>query len=200
MLRVFKFAHDDTTCLDWSSDSRMLAVGSKDMSVKIYAMDKFKNFSACSLGSHKGTIVGVFFEKDSLDLTTVSQDGMLCVWESNVDPEDLVVETVTPKRAKRVEDSDSEDDLPKNSVENPLEGDGDDLKTDVIPVTEKVFYKRLSRHFLCDNLRKEDRNVSLTSAAYHKDSHVLVTGYSTGAFFIHELPSVNIIHSLRFVL
>lgn len=167
------------------------------MSIKIYALDKFKNFSACSLGSHKGAIVGVFFEKDSLDLTTVSQDGMLCVWESNIDPEDLVLKSMTPKRAKTVADSDSEDDLPKTAVENPLEGVEEESAG--LAVTEKVFYKRLSRHFLCDGLKKEDRHVSLTSAAYHKDSHVLVTGYSTGAFFIHELPTVNIIHSLRFV-
>lgn len=73
MLRVFHHAQDDTTCLDWSSDSRVLAVGSKDMSVKLYSIDKFANFRSYSLGSHKEPIVACFFERYSLDITTISR-------------------------------------------------------------------------------------------------------------------------------
>lgn len=40
MERVFHGAYDETTCLDWSSDSRILAVGSKDMATKLYPLDK----------------------------------------------------------------------------------------------------------------------------------------------------------------
>lgn len=40
MERVFTGAYDETTCLDWSSDSRILAVGSKDMSTKLYPIEK----------------------------------------------------------------------------------------------------------------------------------------------------------------
>lgn len=41
MERVFHGANDETTCLDWSSDSTILAVGSKDMTTKLYCMDKY---------------------------------------------------------------------------------------------------------------------------------------------------------------
>lgn len=40
MERVFSGAYDETTCLDWSTDSRILAVGSKDMSTKLYPIEK----------------------------------------------------------------------------------------------------------------------------------------------------------------
>lgn len=40
MERVFSGAYDETTCLDWSADSRILAVGSKDMSTKLYPIEK----------------------------------------------------------------------------------------------------------------------------------------------------------------
>ena len=61
--------------------------------------------------------------------------------------------------------------------------------------SDKLFYKRLARHYLSD-LIKEHR-VKLTCAAYHKDTHILITGFSNGSFFLHELPEVNHIHSLR---
>lgn len=40
MERVFHGAYDETTCLDWSFDSRILAVGSKDMAAKLYPLEK----------------------------------------------------------------------------------------------------------------------------------------------------------------
>lgn len=40
MERVFHGSFDETVCIDWSSDSNILAVGSKDMSAKLYVMEK----------------------------------------------------------------------------------------------------------------------------------------------------------------
>jgi hypothetical protein len=64
--------------------------------------------------------------------------------------------------------------------------------------SDKLFYKRLARHYLCD-LMKPDREVKLTCAAYHRETHILITGFSNGSFLVHELPEVNHIHSLRYV-
>ena len=64
--RVLKGAFDDTTCICWSSCSRIVAVGSKDNTTRLYAMPKFKNFRICALGGHNEPIVQVFFEKDFL--------------------------------------------------------------------------------------------------------------------------------------
>lgn len=61
---------------------------------------------------------------------------------------------------------------------------------------QKLVYKRLARHYLNDLVRA-DRSATLTSAAYHDSTRVLVTGYSCGSFFLHEMPNVTLIHSLR---
>lgn len=44
---------------------------------------------------------------------------------------------------------------------------------------------------------KEGDFNNLTSAAYHKKTHLLVTGFASGIFHLHELPDFNLIHSLR---
>lgn len=40
MERVFHAAYDETTCLNWSSDSKLLAVGAKDMATKLYSFER----------------------------------------------------------------------------------------------------------------------------------------------------------------
>lgn len=49
------------------------------------------------------------------------------------------------------------------------------------------------RHFF----NKEGDFNTLTAAAYHKPNHILVTGFASGIFHLHELPEFNLIHSLR---
>lgn len=89
-----------------------------------------------------------------------------------------------------------------------------DTKIDESEGKNKLYYKRLARHYLADEVRKDNKGAVLTAAAYHKSTKILVTGkflyclcfinliiyaflgFSTGAFFIHELPDVNLIHSL----
>ncbi|WAR00919.1 PWP2-like protein [Mya arenaria] len=36
----------------------------------------------------------------------------------------------------------------------------------------------------------------ITSTAFHKHTHILVTGFQDGVFFLHEMPDFNLIHSL----
>lgn len=62
----------------------------------------------------------------------------------------------------------------------------------------KLKYKRLGRHYLADIAKTESKDVILTSAAYHSQSHILVVGFSNGGFFLYELPSAILIHSLRY--
>lgn len=49
------------------------------------------------------------------------------------------------------------------------------------------------RHFF----NKDGDFNNLTAAAFHKSSHILVTGFASGIFHLHELPEFNLIHSLR---
>ncbi|KAJ8922015.1 hypothetical protein NQ315_008654 [Exocentrus adspersus] len=207
MERVFHGAYDETTCLDWSTDSKILAVGSKDMATKLYPLDKYgwTNFRIYSLGNHTDGIVGCFFEENSYDITTVSRNGQTCVWECTIDPKDLVpLNEAPPKKKKKVTSDSEEDDI---DVTKSGERTEEELTAALSSVTvsddapqakevNKLFYKRIARHYLGDEARKDNKDAVLTAAAYHRQTKILVTGFSTGAFFIHELPEVNLIHSL----
>jgi len=205
--RVLKGAFDDTTCVQWSPCSRIVAVGAKDNTTRIYALQRFKNFKVYCLGGHNEPIVRVFFDKD-FRVYTLSRNGHLLIWESSVspdqlEPEDPDLKSGKKKKKKEVEDEDEdlgepaeEDDESKAVVANEEE----QSKTQ-----SKLYYTRTHRHFLNDALPKESseqssvsskRHPELTSADYHSGTRILVTGFSSGVFLIHELPEASLVHSL----
>lgn len=119
MKRVFKKSHDEVTCLDWSTCSKLLAVGSKDTTTKIYTVDYLDNLNMYSLSGHTDKIVGTFFEKKSLDLITVSRNGQVCLWEANLDSDELVVSEVQISHRKRrriQKEEESDDDIDEKNV------------------------------------------------------------------------------------
>ncbi|XP_052371653.1 PWP2 small subunit processome component [Oncorhynchus keta] len=181
--------YDETTCIDWTDDSKCFVVGSKDMSTWVFGAERWSNLIYYSLGGHKDIMVGCFFEKDSLDLYTVSQDGTLCVWESDTELDGLVLrKTRLPEeRGEEEERGEGEEEEPRGEVirgkgERPKEKEG----------TKNVRYKQRSKHFF----NKEGDFNNLTAAAFHKHTHILVTGFASGIFHLHELPEFNLIHSL----
>uniref|UniRef100_A0A674E8H2 PWP2 small subunit processome component n=1 Tax=Salmo trutta TaxID=8032 RepID=A0A674E8H2_SALTR len=163
-------------------------VGSKDMSTWVFGAERWSNLIYYSLGGHKDIMVGCFFEKDSLDLYTVSQDGTLCVWESDTELDGLVLrKTRLPAERGEEERGEGEEEEPRGEVirgkgERPKEKQG----------TKNVRYKQRSKHFF----NKEGDFNNLTAAAFHKPTHILVTGFASGIFHLHELPEFNLIHSL----
>ncbi|KAL3276990.1 hypothetical protein HHI36_012350 [Cryptolaemus montrouzieri] len=208
MERVYHTSTDETTCLSWSTDSRLLAVGSKDMSVKVYALDKFANFRIIALRNHTDSIVQCFFEKGSYDLITISKNGQMCVWECNLNLNDLIPWDKAPPRKKQKVEEEVEDNVDELKVIEQTELEITEALKEVSlevenETKEKVdqknhfSYKKLDRHYLADEPRKDDREAVLTSADYHIDSKILVTGFSNGSFFIHEMPDVNLVHSLK---
>lgn len=52
---------------------RCFVVGSKDMSTWVFGAERWANLIYYSLGGHKDLIVGCFFEKDSLDVSSRGQ-------------------------------------------------------------------------------------------------------------------------------
>lgn len=184
--------YDETTCIDWTDDSKCFVVGSKDMSTWVFGAERWANLIYYSLGGHKDVIVGCFFEKDSLNLYTVSQDGVLCVWESDTRPDGLVLKSVDKSKLPRQEAEEEEGD--KDGVE---EGEAEVIRGKAEAPKDKnkvknVRYKQKGKHFF----NKEGEFNNLTAAAYHKPTHILVTGFASGIFHLHELPEFNLIHSL----
>lgn len=73
MERAFHGHTAETTVVNWSFDSTLLAVGAKDTTVKIYSLQNWANFRSITLGSHSDIIVACFFEKKSYDISTLSK-------------------------------------------------------------------------------------------------------------------------------
>ena len=79
-----------------------------------------------------------------------------------------------------------------------------DRRSNLSKIQSKLYYTRTHRHFLNDALPKESsegsvsskRHPELTSADYHSGTRILVTGFSSGVFLIHELPEASLVHSL----
>ncbi|XP_045109366.1 periodic tryptophan protein 2 homolog [Portunus trituberculatus] len=194
MERVFHGAFDDTTCLDWSHDSRLLAVGSRDMTTRICALTKFKNLKEYSIGGIKDTVVGTFFEEKTYDLCTVSADGHINAWDCSVDVDGLIPEKDLYKpKAKNAADE-GEDDIPlpedeeKTTTKEPKEEDDPELP--------KVFYKRRFRVFMDTHMGK--RKVSVTAAQYHKRINMLVVAFASGDFVMLDMKDKGaIVHSLN---
>lgn len=216
--RHFHGANDDILWIDWSSDSRLLAVGARDNTTKICAIEFLENFRPYQLAGHTDTIVGCFFEESSLDVTTISRNGQLCIWECALRLSDLTLKEYKRDTVKD-DDETKEDEIDtKHSVEEPemssnIETDDNNLdESDRIAITGRddqgkvvaeellkphpFHYTRLARHYLLDEVRKSDPKAYLTAANYHQKTHLLITAYSNGAFFLHEMPDVNLIHSL----
>ncbi|XP_063530228.1 periodic tryptophan protein 2 homolog [Cydia strobilella] len=205
MKRVFRKARDDVTCLDWSACSRLLAVGSKDTSTKIYTVDYLDNLNMYSLGGHTDKIVGVFFEKKSLDLITVSRNGQVCLWEANIDMDDLITSGVQISHSKRrkLEESDGEDDVDRKKIVEKEDKDQESENDEEMEEKQKsstyekrLLYKKLGRHYIGDAIRSAHHKVKLSAAQYHKENKLLVTGFTNGMFFLHEMPDMNLIHTL----
>jgi len=191
MLRVLKGAYDETTSISWADNSKLLAIGSKDMSVRIYALEKYTNFQVCCLGGMSDPVVGCFFESSSLDCYSVSRGGQLAVWESSIEVNDL--ETQKDQKEKKKRDKEEDEDI-GDDTDKAEELTANDSTTE----QSKMVYRRSARHFLKDHLENEGRGrgVELSCADYHKETKVLVVGFNSGSFLLLSLPDCSLIHSL----
>uniref|UniRef100_A0A8C5T476 Small-subunit processome Utp12 domain-containing protein n=1 Tax=Malurus cyaneus samueli TaxID=2593467 RepID=A0A8C5T476_9PASS len=180
--------YDETTCIDWTDDSKCFAVGSKDMSTWVFGAERWANLIYYSLGGHKDVIVACFFEENSLDLYTISQDAALCVWQCDTELDGL--KPMPPKdAAKEKKAAEDNEELLEEPKGEEIHGKADPSEQET---RNKVKYSRVAKYFF----NKEGDFNNLTAAAYHKKTHLLVTGFASGIFHLHELPDFNLIHSL----
>ncbi|XP_060689223.1 PWP2 small subunit processome component [Hemiscyllium ocellatum] len=176
--------YDETTCFDWTDDSKCFAVGSVDSSTWVFGAERWVNLIYYSLGGHKDTIVSCFFEEKSLDIYTLSRDATLCVWQCDTEPEGL--QRQFPKSKDKTQ-TDHSQELEGESADI-IQGKGESEQERI----GKVKYSLVGKHYF----NKEKDFNDLTAAAYHKKTHLLVTGFASGIFHLHELPEFNLIHSL----
>ena len=112
------------------------------------------------------------------------------LWEASLQASDL-----KPKEEKsevKKDDENEDDDVPEQD-QNVQELEA---KTESNSKS-KLFYSRSSRHFLKDALPLDSKaKVDLTSADFHAKLKLLVTGFDSGVFLIHDMPDLTLIHSL----
>ena len=169
LYRTFYGFYDETVSIDWTVDSKAFCVGGKDMNVRVYGAQKFDNLIIYSLGGHTDCIVNAFFENNSLDCYSISKNGQLCIWECDTELDDLLP---TSEYTETIEDGEKE--VNKS----------------------KILYKRVAKHNFKDVRVDRSAIGNVTSAAFHKSLHILVTGFHDGAFYLHDMPDFNLIHSL----
>ncbi|BFZ24305.1 hypothetical protein BsWGS_27344 [Bradybaena similaris] len=187
LYRTFPGHVDDTVSVDWTSDSRVLCTGSKDRRTRVIAAQRLKNLNIYDLGGLRDTVVGAFFKHNSLDLYCVARDGYVFVWLC-----DTALDDLEPwEEQKKVEEVDSESDTDEKSKRKGRKKQQEqEEKTDT-----RLLY-RTGGKFSYRDARKDSNFAELTCAAFHKKTHLLVSGFSDGTFFLHEMPEFNMIHSL----
>lgn len=166
LIRTSVGAYDDVTSIDWSSDSKFIIAGGKDMSSRIYSVHKMKHFKPYVLTGHRNVIVNCFFMQNSLNCYTVSKDGALFSWKCDKELEKF--ELVDLKRRHESENEEKESNDKEEFAEWMLD----------------------QKHFFNQD------NTSLTTCQYHKLLKLLVVGFSSGIFMLYEMPEFIQIHSL----
>eukprot|EP00741_Cyanophora_paradoxa_P002463 tig00000076_g2387.t1 len=79
--RTFTGHFDDTTCIDWSPDSRFVMAGSRDQTVRVWSVNPIEGYTPPSLAGHRESIKGCFFAASGQQVYTVAKDGALFVWQ-----------------------------------------------------------------------------------------------------------------------
>ncbi|GAV07744.1 hypothetical protein RvY_17551 [Ramazzottius varieornatus] len=184
--REFYGSHDETTCIDWTSDSKVFAVGAKDMNTRIYPVARCPNLGVYSLGGHSDVILNCFFARNSLALYTLSRSGQLCVWDCDTSLQELWTDDAEEQQPETI----TNDPLTEH---RPTDGDEQPQAEWQPKRRNRIVYTKKARHYYRE-LSKDQSNV--TSSCFHKDTKLLVAGLSNGSFFLHEMPDFTLIHSL----
>ncbi|KAJ3016699.1 hypothetical protein HKX48_003903 [Thoreauomyces humboldtii] len=93
--------YDDVVHLAWSADSRFFITGSKDMTSRIYSVDRLEDFHGAVLTGHRDTVLGAWFSNDMKSVFTVGKDGALFEWNMKEEMEDNLVEDADVQNKKR---------------------------------------------------------------------------------------------------
>ncbi|XP_064636474.1 periodic tryptophan protein 2 homolog [Lineus longissimus] len=187
--KKFYGAYDETVSIDWTTDSQAFVVGSKDMNSRVYGSQRFENLIVYSVGGHSQAMVGAFFEENSLDFYSICERGTVCAWDCDTDLSDL-----RPYTEKEVAESSDEEGDEENNKQKKKESQENEEKQKGLP--GGIRYRKHSKHNYREARGDGSAFAKVASVAFHKRSHILVTGFDDGGFFIHEMPDFNLIHSL----
>ncbi|KAI9766282.1 MAG: hypothetical protein M1840_006696 [Geoglossum simile] len=78
--REYPGHHDAVRHIEWSGDSRFLLSSAKDLTARIWSLDREERFVPTTLAGHREGVQGAWFSKDQETIYTASRDGALFKW------------------------------------------------------------------------------------------------------------------------
>ncbi|KAE8266071.1 hypothetical protein A4X09_0g6269 [Tilletia walkeri] len=181
--RTYVGHHNDILSITWSKDDQFILTTSKDLSARLYSLHPLQGFRPRTFAGHRDQVLGAWFSSDEREIYTVSRDGACFVWKSK----DAALEGW---------DSDGSDE--DEAQEDAMELDGIDPNAGSSKLASTIGGVRwgiASKHYFYQP------DARVTSVALHHShaigaSALLVVGFSSGIFTLHELPSFTLIHTL----
>ncbi|KAL1551424.1 U3 snoRNP protein [Salvia divinorum] len=205
LIRTFSDCNDRITSLDWSPSSDYIVVGSKDLTGRLFYLNKGKkkknSYSKPFLFlGHRDAIVGTFFgvDKKTNDVTkvyTLSRDGAIFTWGySSNDPEPTQMEEDssepdspgTPEQRLGGEESNDVNLKERKDVG----ANGDEPDEDDGLLLHKKKWSLLKKDFFMQAQAK------LTACDYHRGLDLVVVGFSNGVFALYQMPDFVCLHLL----
>ncbi|KAF5739113.1 Periodic tryptophan protein 2-like protein [Tripterygium wilfordii] len=204
LVRTLADGEDKVTALEWSPDGNYLLVGSKDLTARLFNVNKVKGVSSkphLFLG-HRDTVIGCFFGVDKktnrVDKAyTITRDCYIFSWglsdySGNGDKIDELrgqnSEPLSPGTPEREAEENLEnrggDNLKKRKIFNDLDGN------------LREGFLHLGKWEL---LRKDgfmQAPAKLTACDYHSALDMVVVGFSSGVFGLYQMPDFVCIHLL----
>ncbi|KAJ1450075.1 quinon protein alcohol dehydrogenase-like superfamily [Pelagophyceae sp. CCMP2097] len=163
----------DVTCVAWSKDSKLLAAGSEDNTVRVFLVPNAltdedsddegekKAMKPFVLSAHKAPVVGVYWCGPSgSDLLTVARDCVCILWKQN----------------SKVQTTD----------------DMDEMKQRRFKLSAKKFLWGDAKSTDKDSMAKQ-HDARLVAADCKLSPPLLVAAFSTGVFAVYDLSSVEFV-------
>lgn len=177
--------YDDTTTLDWSSDSESIIMGSKDLSARIYYRVRSKYMAVSVLSGHRDEILGAYFAGTDDNIAyTVAVDGAVFTWQfEQAEREEVEVVVAAPKRTTRKAGDQSESEA----------SDSEDEQNEEEHIVKS---KRGSKWVLKEREFLWDPHTRVASVDFNKTTNLLVVGFTSGVFGLYEMPGCVNVHRL----
>ncbi|CAI0450777.1 unnamed protein product [Linum tenue] len=203
LVRTLADCEATVTALEWSLDSKYLLVGSKDLTARLFLVERLSegvtNKPYLFLG-HRDTVVGCFFKYSRNSTTpnqayTVTRDGYIFSWgyggsdgAGDVDKlqHDEPLSPGTPEK-------DGEEILSGGTESNAKKRKNHDMEGDD-PSSKEYLHKGKWHLLRKDGLMQSPAKVS--ACDYHRVLDMVVVGFSSGVFGLYQMPDFVCIHLL----
>ncbi|XP_022723341.1 periodic tryptophan protein 2 [Durio zibethinus] len=200
LVRTFADCNDKILAIDWDNESKYLIVGSKDLTGRLFFVDKIKGSYKkpfLFLG-HRDSVVGCFFGVDKKSnrvdkAFTIARDGFIFSWgysgnDGNHDFGDEGLEDEEPPSPGTPE---RDGEGGEGSVKKRKDFDGKESG-----FGEVQGYLSGGKWEL---MRKDcfmQAPAKLTACDYHRGLDLVVVGFSNGVFGLYQMPDFVCIHLL----